>query len=543
MNKNDKNHNGNHKNHNPTPYSSKEIKENKKKQVDVWKYKPYIGKAKILDIRTDSKIIIVNEAEAKEYDVYSGYRTELHYKNKFLVATVDVSNELIKEGEIGLTKEIHELMKIKNGEKIELIHMNRPASIEYVKNKLDGKELDAEQVKVIVDDIMSNKLSEVETAAWVTAAYIRGFTDNEIIALTNSTVESGERLDLGKKVKMVLDKHCIGGVVGNRTTMLLVPIIAALKLYIPKTSSRAITSPTGTADTMEVLAPVGFGIDELKEIVLKNYGAIVWGGGMKLAPIDDKLIRIRNPMRLDPEGMLLASILGKKKCVGATHIMIDIPVGRGAKILDVPRAQELAKHFIKIGANIGMKIETLITDGAEPVGNGIGAALECRDVLQVLEGGGPDDLKHKACLMSGKLLELCGKANKGQGYAIAEKTLLSGAALKKMKEIIEAQGGDPRVKSEDMPIGKYTYEVTAKENGKIFHIDNKTISKITRIAGSPRDKGAGVYLYRIRGDRVEKGDKLFTLYAESEAKLSFAIKALEDLEPVEMRRMLLEVMD
>jgi len=333
--------------------------------------------------------------------------------------------------------------------------------------------------------------------------------------------------------------NCIGGVAGNRTTMVITPIIAAAGLYIPKTSSRAITSAAGTADTMEVLANVTFSMEELREIVLKTKGAIVWGGGMKLAPVDDKLIRIRHPLSLDPEGMLLASILGKKRSVGATHIIIDIPVGRGVKIPYYEKGVELGKHFIRIGNQLGMKVEVLITDGAEPVGNGVGPVLECIDVLHVLNGKGPEDLRHKSILMAGKLLELCGKVEKGAGYSAAENLITSGKALKKFQEIIEAQGGNPRVTVDDLPVGKYAYTVKSKVSGSIFHIDNHTISKIARIAGAPKSKGAGVLLHKTRGSRVEVGDSLFTIYAEKEDLLDYAIKALEKLEPVEMRKMLL----
>jgi AMP phosphorylase len=350
-------------------------------------------------------------------------------------------------------------------------------------------------------------------------------------------------LNLGKG-KIILDKHCIGGVAGNRTTMLVVPTIAAAELYIPKTSSRAITSASGTADTMELLANVNFNIDELKEMVIKAKGAIVWGGGMKLAPVDDKLIRVRHPLSLDPEGMLLASILAKKKSVGAKYVIIDIPVGRGVKIPYMEKANHLAKHFLNIGKSLGMTVEALITDGAEPVGNGVGPALECKDVLGVLEGNGPDDLRHKSILMSGKLLELSGKVKHGEGYNIAENIIKSGKALKKFREIIELQGGDAKVKATDMDaiIGAHSHIVRSESSGSIFHIDNKIISKIARLAGSPMDKGAGVYLHKLRGDKIRNGEPIFTIYAESSEKLSFAVKALKDLEPIEMRKMLLGTM-
>jgi len=512
--------------------------ETEKKKVDIWRYKTYKCKVKNIDIYSGKRVILLNDMEAISHDIYAGYRTEIKIDSKKLVAIVDLSKEIVKPGEIGIYKEVTDALGLKNGDEVEVIHLNRPASIEYIKKKMDGSPLSNEEIYTIVKEITEDKLGEAETAVWVSSVYINGLSDEEIVSLSNATVASGDRLELGKAP--ILDKHCVGGVAGNRTTMVVVPIIAANELYIPKTSSRSITSAAGTADTMEVLADVIFNVDELREIVKKNYGAVVWGGGMKLAPVDDKLIRIRNPLSLDPEGMLLASILGKKKCVGAEYVVVDIPVGRGTKTPDITRAQNLAKHFIKIGKDLGMKIEALLTDGAEPIGNGIGPALECRDVLQVLEGkGGPEDLRHKSCMLAGKLLELSGKANKGQGYNIALRTIESGKAMKKFREIIELQGGNSKVKISDLPIGKYTYDVVSNTSGQIFHIDNKAMSKISRMAGSPMDKGAGVYLYKVRGDKVNKGEKMFTIHAESEAKLELAIKAQESLESIEMRKMLL----
>ena len=239
---------------------------------------------------------------------------------------------------------------------------------------------------------------------------------------------------------------------------------------------------------------------------------------MKLAPVDDKLIRIRHPLSLDPEGMLLASILGKKKSVGAEYVLIDIPVGRGVKVPYIERGNDLARHFLQVGVRLGMKIEALITDGAEPVGNGIGPGLECVDVLQVLGGKGPDDLRHKSLLMAGKLLELCGKVDNGQGYSVAEDLLIQRESHEEVPRDNRAPGREPEsqgVRHQDRPVHSTSSIPTSA--GSIFHIDNKTMSKIARIAGAPRDKGAGVLLHRVRGDRVEKGDMLFTIYAESES--------------------------
>ncbi len=513
--------------------------EKEKKKVDVWRIKPYIVQAKKINIYTGKRIVVLNKAEAQQNDVYAGYREMLRFKGKELAVVVDVAGEdVVKPGEMGVFRDVSDYLEVQDGDIIEIVHLNRPASLEYIRKKMDKKELTPGEVDTIIKDLMDNKLSEAELGAWVSSMYINGLSDSEVVSLTNSIVSSGDRLILGKSP--IADKHCIGGVAGNRTTMVIVPIIAAAGVYIPKTSSRAITSPAGTADTMEVLANVDFQIDELKEMVLKSYGAIVWGGGLNLASADDKLIKIRNPLSLDPRGVLLSSILAKKKSVGAQHVIIDIPIGRGTKIASMADAQELAQDFLKIGKMLEMNVEALITDGSEPIGNGVGPALEARDVLQVLEGAGPEDLRHKSLIVAGKVLELSGKVQKGKGYEVAEHFIDSGKALAKMREIIELQGGDRNVKSDDMPIGQYKYEVRAERGGKISHIDNKAISKICRLAGAPGDKGAGVYLYRLKGDKVEPGDLLFTIYSESEAKLDFAIKALESLDPVEMQKMLLD---
>jgi len=529
--------NKNAKNNNEGNNNQKVFVEKETKKVDVWRLKKYICKVKNIGILTGKNIIVLNKSQAIGHDIYEGYRTIVKKDDREIVAIVDLSEEVVKHGEVGVYADIAKEFDLKEGDVVEIVHMDQPDSIAYIKKKLNKETLNENEIRTIVNEIMRNELSEIEISAWITAAYINGFSDSEVVALTHATVDSGEKLDLGKKP--IVDKHCIGGVAGNRTTMIITPIIAAAGLYIPKTSSRAITSAAGTADTMEVLCNVTFNMEELREIVLKTHGAMVWGGGMKLAPVDDKLIRIRHPLSLDPEGMLLASILAKKKAVGAEYVIVDIPVGRGVKVPYYEKGQDLARHFLRIGNQINMKIEALITDGAEPVGQGIGPALECIDVLKVLSGEGPEDLRHKSLLMAGKLLELTGKAGKDEGYKIAEEILLSGKALMKFREIVEAQGGNPNVKITDIQVGQYTYTVKAQTKGTIYHIDNHTMAKIARIAGAPRAKGAGVLLHKARGDRITVGDPLFTIYTESEQSLDYAIKALEKLEPIELRKILL----
>ena len=507
---------------------------------DVWQLQEYPTKVRCFDITAGGRIVVLNEREAIEHDIYTGHRVILVHKGREYVAIVDLSSELVNRGEIGLFAEVAHALTAQDGDCIDVKHTPRPASLDYIKKKMDGKALESNEIDSIISELMENKLSEAELASFIAAMYIRGLNDEEIISLTNSIVKSGDVLALDKKP--IMDKHCIGGVAGNRTTMVLVPIIAAAGLWIPKTSSRSITSAAGTADTMETLCPVTLELDEMRDVVLKANGCIVWGGAMNLAAADDKLIKIRHPLSLDPRGVLLASILAKKKSVGAQFAVIDIPIGRGAKIADSKEAGALARDFISIGKRLGINIEVLITDGSDPIGNGVGPGLECRDVFSVLEGHGPEDLRDKSCQMAGVLLELCGKVEKGRGYKIANDMLQNGKALAKMREIIELQGGNGKVRPDDLPLGKYSYKVIAEKSGRVSHVDNKLISKVARAAGSPVDRGAGILLHCEQGDKVEKGDVLFEIFADSEGKLDFAIKALESWEAVELQKVILGTM-
>ena len=492
-----------------------------------------------LDLMAGGIIVLMNAQEAHQNDIFTGYRVIVRAGKRQITAMVDLTNDMVQPGHIGLFYEaFSELKPDKNGF-VEVELTSRPESIEYIKNKLDGKENEPRQISTIINEVMQNRLSDGEMTAYMTACYIRGMSDNEVVGLTDAIVKTGQKFEL--KRSPILDKHCIGGVAGNRTTMVIVPIMAAAGCYMPKTSSRAITSAAGTADTMETLCPVTLPIDEMVAQVRKIGACVVWGGAINLAAADDKMIKVRNPLSLDPKGVLLASILAKKKSVGAQYCIIDIPVGRGVKVQDVHEARSLAKDFINIGKRLDIKIEAIITNGENPIGRGIGPALECRDVLGVLEGDGPADLRDKSCQMAGTLMELAGKCRKGEGHAIAQKLITNGKALSKFKQIVEAQGGDARkLNARSVPIGSHKYSFKAVRAGRISHLDNKMLSRLARAAGAPSDKGAGVYLHCNHGDMVRPGETLLDIYAESESKLDLAIKVLGSYEAIEMEKVVLD---
>lgn len=480
-------------------------------------------------VETGKPIVVLNEGDIEEIGGHIGDRVFISTPVKTVTAIIDATTSFVNEGEIALFEEVKEALNVKDGDVVEIKPAGRPKSVESIKKKLDGQKLTEHEIRSIVQDIVDNNLSDIELSSFVSAIYVNGYDMDEVVAMTNAMVETGDQIDFGPDS---VDKHCIGGVAGNRTTMLLVPIMGAAGLKCPKTSSRAITSPAGTADTMEVLACVEFNIEELKEIISKTNCFMVWGGSVNLAPADDKIIKAEYPMSLDPEGQVLASVMAKKKSVDADYLVIDIPVGRSAKINDMSKANDLARKFIDLGRRLDIATECLITDGSSPVGKGIGPALEARDILLALEGKGPLDLVNKSLDLAGALFELSGKARAGEGRRLAESMLSSGKAKKKMMEIIEAQGGNPNVKPSDLAIGDKSYEIQSELKGNVKFIDNKLISKVARAAGAPKNKEAGVYLHVRVGELVKKGDTLFTIHSKTEGKLSEAIELAEKTKPI-----------
>ena len=470
-----------------------------------------------------SLIAILSKSDAAILDVFAGDRVRIknlkNEKEVTAVIDIDIKNKSVKRGEVGIFEETLYKLNLKNGGKIEVTPTFAPKSLQYIKDKLDGKTLTQEQIVEIVNDTVKNKFSDKELTYFVAGCYTKGLSMKEAAYLTKAIVNSGEKLHF--KSKIVLDKHCVGGIPNNRTTMIVTPIIAALGYTMPKTSSRSITSPAGTADTMEVLAPVTLPKKRILEVIKKTNACMVWGGTMNLAAADDYLIKVRHPLSLDPEGLLLSSILAKKKAVGATHVLIDIPYGANAKFKTLNKAKNVGEKFVQLGKLLHMKVKIIYTDGTQPIGRGVGPSLEATDVISVLKGGGPKDLRNKSVMMATELLKMINVKNAEDKVL---EVLDNGKAYKKFQQIIETQGGK---KNPSIKPAKYSQEVRALKSGFVKQINNKGISKIARIAGAPEDKAAGLYLRIKRDDAVKKGQVLFTIYAESHEKLEASLNALK----------------
>ena len=484
---------------------------------------------RIVEIDAGKPIAILNREDAAELGAHPLDRVTISSGKKKITVIVNTSNHLLKRGEIAVYHEIAHALGLKSRQSVSVVKREELKSKEFIHNRIDGIELKPREIKEIVEDVVELKLNDLKIAAFITTLYKNPVSLEEAVGLSKAMVETGKRYSFGKKY--VLDKHSIGGCPGDKTTLLLTPIIAAAGLTIPKTSSRSITSPAGTADRAEVLMPVNLSLNEIKRVVKKTNGCIVWGGALDMAPADDLFIRVEHPLGLDP--MLLPSIISKKKCIGATHVVIDIPTGRGSKIKTFGQAKRLSDDFIHIGKEVGLKIDCGITLGEQPIGYTMGPALEAREALNTIMGSGSSDVVDKATALSGILFAMVGKThNYEDGKALALKILRSGKAEKKLREFIHEQGGKKTIKPDDIAVGEFKATIKSKETGRVQWINNSELVKIAMAAGTPNDKGAGIQLYAKINDHVKAGDPLYSIYSEKRHKLREAEKIAEEIEPI-----------
>ncbi len=498
-------------------------------------------KIKFLEWSAGLPVAMLNKEVAMEIGVHAKDRVSIkilskNSKIREITTIIDTIDTLIKKDEIAISSEIKKRMNLKEGQKVEVSLALKSNSLIFIKKKLDKKSLSKEEIEEIIKDVVNNSLSEAEVAIFISAMYQNNMSMKEIVYLINAILKSGNKLSLNKK--LIVDKHSIGGIAGNRTTPLVVSICAAAGLTVPKNSSRAITSAAGTADVLETIADVDFSIDELKNILEKTNACMVWGGSWGMVPADSKIIQIERLLKIDPEAQLLASIMSKKLSVESKYILIDIPYGKGAKV-SYARGLKLKKKFVSLGRHFDVHLKCVLTKGNEPIGNGIGPALELIDVIKILDPNkeGPKDLETKGLFIAGEILEMTGKAKKTKGFDLAKKILSSGKAFEKFKQIIIAQNGSlEKLKQERFENSKgfikrfiskkylFKKDILFKYSGKIKEIDNKSVNSLARMAGCPADKYSGVYLYFHVNDKVKKGEKILTIYSESYSRLKQAIK-------------------
>lgn len=474
-------------------------------------------KEAVLYVRSDCQV-----CQAEGFQAHT--RVKVTVGSRSLIATINVvSGELLAPYYASLSKDAWEQLSAKVDDVVFVTHAKPLLSLSAIRAKVYGNPFSEDQLRDVVDDIAQGQYSDIHISAFLTACAGDRLDINEITNLTKAMIHSGERLSW--KSENVVDKHCVGGLPGNRTTPIVVSIVSAFGLTMPKTSSRAITSPAGTADTMEVFAPVTLSLAKMKKVVEAEKGCVTWGGSLSLSPVDDRLIQVERSLDLDSEGQLVASILSKKIAAGSNFVLIDIPIGPTAKVRSSEKGLILKQYLEATGEAFGIKVKTVMTDGTQPIGRGIGPALEARDIHQVLtcDQYAPQDLRERALFLASNIIEPFRGGDSRTGLQIATDILDSGEAWKKFQAICAAQGG-----MREIPQAKYTHPYEAKTSGTVISIDNRHIALVAKLAGAPTNKVAGVDLHTPLGAKVRKGEPIFTLHARSPGELDYALQYIHE---------------
>lgn len=443
--------------------------------------------------------------------------------NRSIIATLNtITDDLLKPHEAGLSAYAWNLLNAKEGKSIQLAHPKPLKSQDIIRKKINGAHLNQPEMDLIVTDLVAGYLSDIYISAFLTACSNKQLTQDEVFYLTKAMINTGNQLTWPGN--FIVDKHCVGGLPGNRTSLIVVPIVTAFGLIMPKTSSYAITSPAGTADTMAVFAPVELEFSAIRRVVEQEKGCIIWGDSVGLSPADDLFIRIEKVLNLDSEGQLVASVLSKKMAAGSTHIVIDIPIGPTAKVKNIEMANVLKDCFEEVAKRLGVTVRIFFSDGTQPVGRGIGPALEARDILSVLQCApdAPQDLREHALILAGHVLEFSPNVLLGTGQDIAREILNSGRAFEKFRAICQAQGG-----MFELPKALHTFSILAPQAGIVKRIDNERLATVAKLAGAPRSKAAGIELLTPLGTHVALKQPLYIIHAETLGELQYAVSYAE----------------
>ena len=492
-------------------------------------------KARYIDMESAEYTCVLHDNDAIELGVREQDRNRIKHERNSIVAHLQTTDKVVNQGEVGILGRAYGVLGPERDEIVDVVPTSKPESVKYIKKKMRGEELTTEEIRTIINDIVQHNLSNIELTAYVVALEINGMNIRETADLTMAMVETGDTITFDRGP--IFDFHSVGGCPGNKITLIVVPIVAAAGLIIPKTSSRAISSAAGTADIIEVFADVNMDAHKLRTVAEKVGGTLAWGGSMSLSPADDTIIKVEYPLGIDPHAQLLASVMSKKKAAGANCLVIDIPTGAGTKVPTIEEAQAFARDFMDLGEKLGIEVRCAITYGEQPVGRAIGPALEAKEAITILEGSKhPSSVYEKSIGMAAMVLEMGGIKN---GEAKAKEILESGQALTKFREIVAAQGGNPNISSSDITVGMYKHDIISAMSGYVNSIKNKQLVQIARAAGSPKDKGAGVVLNKKRGNRVLEGETLYTIYADHEAKLEQAIELARKLDPMVVENMII----
>lgn len=491
----------------------------------------FSGKIQAINVSNGEGIIaIFNRGQANQYGITEKDKVALIRKGEEYIVDVALSDDLLEPGIIGASKELLNEYPISDGDSVLVsFTQHNPLSLQAIRKKLLGEKISAEEIDAIVEDIQNNKLSDLILAYYTATSFFYKSDPDELAYTTKATANTW---DMYRFPWIVASKYSIGGVPGNETTMVIVPLLASMGITIPKSFSKSITSPAATWECVEVLMETSFKKNEILRIVDKLGCCLVWNGNLNLAPANDRIIEVSAPLGMEPFARMISSIMAKNYAMGITHCLIDIPVWPTAKVTNEVDAERVAKHFKYVGEKLGITTEVAITEAKEPIWSGIGAVMQAREVLRILQQHPKrsEALQKKSLELSAKLALLAGHGkNYKEILEKATKTLESGEAWKKMQEIMKTQNGkNPNITSEELELAELQVEILSELEGNITDIDMKYLNTIARTLGAPGDPQAGLELKVRIWSFIKKGEPLFTLYSNSHSKMKIAQELLAE---------------
>ena len=451
-------------------------------------------------------------------DIRDVTKVEIHGGPVPVYAFLEIVDDetIVSPGELGLNNEAFLRLNLPEGANVSLSLAGLPPSAGILQRKIAGNILSSSEYSSVVKDIVAGRYSNMDIASFLVASG-SFMTASEVLSLTEALI--GDDVIRWDDENIVVDHHCLGGIPGNKTDIIITAIVAAYGLPMPKTASRSLTSCAGVADTFAVLANVEADEAKLKKLIKENRGAIVDYNTLPIANASKIVSSVERALGISQQQHIVSSILAIKLAAGVTHLVLDIPVGPSSRIKSTAEAMRIRKLVEYVGDMLSIEIDAVITDGSEPIGNGIGAVLEARDVMRILRNKeeAPQDLLEKSLFLAGRILEFDPKLRGGQGYHVAKEILSSGRALETMNRMIYAQGKAPQAQ-----IGHLTRDIVSSRAGVVESIDNHQINKIGVLAGASQYPGAGLDLLKKVGDFVEPGETLYRIHSVSASDFAFA---------------------
>ena len=499
------------------------------KQTNIQENKE-IFSAKIVsfDIQNGSgHIVMINSEQAADYGIKDDDKISLIRKNEEFIVDVSLTDSYVQANEIWVTKDFMDEYPVMEWDTVLVSFVkSNPLSMQAIRKKLLWKKINDEEIDAIIEDIKDNKIHDLVLAYFVSTSF---FYKSNIHELAYTTKATAYTWDMYRFPGIVAGKYCIWWVPWNETTMIVVPILSSLWITVPKTFSKAITSPAATGECVNVLMDIEFDKQEVIRLTDKVWACLVWNEKLNLAPVNDKIIRVSAPLGMEPYARMISSIMAKNYAMWINHCLIDIPMWPTAKVATMNDAKRVAKHFKEIWEYLWIKMDVEITDWSQPIGKWIWACLQTREVLRILQQykTKSDDLERKAIFLASKILILCGKAkNMRIAKNLVKNQLENWEAWKKMQEIIKAQRWNPSIRSEDIQLGKFSYDLIAKEDCKVTKVDMKYLNTIVRWLWAPKEYDAGIYLHKKIWDKVKKWEVVYTMYSPSVNKLNLVREML-----------------